>query len=118
MKGIALVAITIIVFPIVFGVIYGWPLFLKHHWDALRRRQGKGPVQLPFKTLYLVALVFGAWTYAIGLLLVDDGNKTPGIVVVLLGMPAWMFVIFGGIDQLLRFIVKTIGKMRKRKREL
>jgi hypothetical protein len=118
MKGIALVAITIIVFPIVFGVIYGWPLFLNHHWDALRRRRGKEPVQLPFKILYLVALVFGAWTYAIGLLLVDDGTKTLGIIVILLGMPAWMFVIFGGIDQLLRSIAKTIEKMSKRKRDL
>ena len=118
MKGIALVAITIVVFPIVFGVIYGWPLFLKRHWDALRRRQGKEPVQLPFKTLYLVALFFGAWTYGIGLLLVDDGNKTLGITVILLGMPAWMFVILGGIDQLLRFIAKMIEKMSKRKREL
>lgn len=117
MKGIALVVITIVVFPIVFGVIYGWPLFLKNRWDALRRRQGKDPVQLTFKTLYLVALIFGAWTYAIGFLLVEGGNRTLGIIAILLGMPAWMFVIFGGIDRLLRFIAKTIEKISKRKRE-
>src|SRR6266700_1291637 len=113
MKGIALVAITIVVFPIVLGVIYGWPQFLKNRWDALRRRRGKEPVRLTFKTLYLVSLMFGAWTYAIGLLLFEDGNRTLGIIAILLGMPAWIVVIFGGIDQLLRFIVRTIEKMNR-----
>lgn len=118
MKGIVLVAITIIVFPIVFGVIYGWPLLLKQRWDAVRQRQGRGPVHLPFKTLYLVALVFGLWTYAIGFLLVDDGNRTAGIIVILLGMPAWMFVIFAGLDVLLRFIGRVIVKVVNHKRDL
>jgi hypothetical protein len=108
MKGIALV-----VFPIVFGAIYGWPLFLKNRWDALRHRQSKEPVQIPFKTLYPIALMFGAWTYAIGFLLIDDGNRTLGIITILLGMPAWMFVIFGGLDKLLRFIARTIEQMSK-----
>jgi len=31
------VVITIIVFPLVVGLIYGWPMFLKNRWDALRR---------------------------------------------------------------------------------
>jgi ABC-type sulfate transport system permease component len=110
MKGIVLVAITVFVFPIVFGVIYGWPLFLKKCWDAMRHRQGKQAVQLPFQTLYVVALLFAVWTYAIGFLLVDDGNKAPGIIVILLGMPAWMFVIFGGIDKVLRFITKKANR--------
>ena len=110
MKGIALVVITVVVFPIVFGVIYGWPLFLKSRWDAQRRRQGKAPVHFSFKALFGIALFFGLWTYGIGFMLVDDGNRVPGIIIILLGMPAWMFVIFGGIDQLIRWVIKKVSR--------
>jgi hypothetical protein len=46
------------------------------------------------------------------------GATKRGLWVEIEPMPPWMFVIFGGIDQLLRFIAKTIEKMSKRKREL
>lgn len=106
MKGIALVAITVVVFPFIFGAIYGWPLFLKSRWDAQRRRQGKAPVHFSFKAMFGMALFFGAWTYGIGFMLVDDGNRVPGIIIILLGMPAWMFVIFGGINEAIRWVIK------------
>jgi hypothetical protein len=101
-KGIALVALTAILFPVIFAVIYGWPTFLKSRIDDRRRKLGLEPLKIPLKFLFAISLIFGLWTYGIGYMLLEDEKQTAGIIIVLLGMPAWMFVIFGGINALIK----------------
>ncbi len=103
-KGVGVVVVVMLLVPIIFAAIYGWPVGAKNLWDRLRRRQGKEAVELSRGQLVAAALVLGFVTYGLGYLLFVGVNETVGIVVILLGMPGWMVGIFGVIDLTLRWL--------------
>ena len=98
MKGFGLVVVTLLLFPVILAIVYGWPEFLKKLYDRLRARQGLPPVVLSLRTVYLLACAYSVTVFPLGIYLGMHGYKNVGIVLVVSAGPAVMIAIFGALQ--------------------